>query len=147
MSGFQDLAKDLRKYGTQVDTARFKAAKKTAKDAVRVAQYYSSGRVTTLQLRREDHPYATRHGSPRRDPEIINSQTGLFKSSWKTRELFRDGEVIFVVYNDAPYAKFLQQGTKTMFERPIGRLVAEWSERAFAVNFERELARLQVGNG
>lgn len=75
----------------------------------------SSGDITTAQLRREDHPYAKRHGAPRRDPSRINTQTGSFRSMWRAVGTAIGGQVL----NDSRVADWLEQGTDTMFARPV----------------------------
>lgn len=97
----------------------------------------STGTTKTAQLRLEDHPYARRHGRPRRDPSIINVQSGLFISQWA-----RNGPMPHAagahgeVSNDTPYAQFLESGTIRMFQRPLTeRVVKElepWATRELA---------------
>lgn len=86
------------------------------------AQEGSSGPYKMAELRRKplDSPYAKRHARPVLDPGVINIQTGLFWRSWKVQRAkqTKDGAAGAVI-NDAPYAQFLEEGTKTMFKRPI----------------------------
>lgn len=83
---------------------------------VQTAQEFSSGNESSAALARADHPYAKRHGSPRRAPHIINKQRGVFFEAWMAaRKSERDWQII----NDSDVADFLRDGTATMFERPI----------------------------
>jgi hypothetical protein len=75
----------------------------------------SSGGLSSEDLAEMDHPYATRHGSPKEPPEIINKQTGVFFDSWGIRVFSRSAQI----YNDAPYAEELRDGKMWVFARPI----------------------------
>jgi hypothetical protein len=77
--------------------------------------------------------YATNIGiigaSPIVDPGFINRQTGTFAASWHIRRQFasfatKGGSSAIAVlkhtlYNDAPYASYLERGTKYMAKRPF----------------------------
>lgn len=96
------------------------AAKLFGAEMQRIAEDMSSGRISTAELRRLGHPYARRlpvNSAPLPD-FLINSQTGLFRASWKMRVTkTRDGWTV-TLYNDSPYAKFMI-GTSKMRERAI----------------------------
>lgn len=103
----------------------------------------SSGPLSPSDLRKQDHPYAVRHGSPKQNPGVINVGKGRdgdhFRDHWKiagpsalvnpdsepvsdgglTGQELEDG---YTVYNDSPIAeKFLQPGTAKMFARPVDK--------------------------
>lgn len=88
---------------------------------VQIARQRSSGTASPAQLRREDHPYARRHGAPRRDPAIINRNRGVFFAAWRSATSGLTGQII----NDSDVADFLRDGTRLMFERPVGVAVEE----------------------
>lgn len=95
------------------------AMDEAADEALNLARRYSSGTFPMPALRRMGHPYARRHGTPRRDPSIINAQTGQFVKAWKKRHIvIQGGEVIAQVVNESPHAAFLN-GTRFMFDRPV----------------------------
>ena len=81
---------------------------------------WSSGTATTAQLRREDHPYARRHGRPRRNPALINVQSGVFLRGWQLEgPRLEQGAATLSAVNETPYARYLEHGTRTMFARPL----------------------------
>ena len=85
----------------------------------------SSGTATEADLRREDHPYARRHGTARRDPSLINARSGRFRRAWRSRRPQRAGRgrVVSRVRNFDPKARYMF-GTKLMLPRPIIARVA-----------------------
>lgn len=118
MRSLDKAARELKKFSRDLDRNIGKAEAKTAKVGLRQAIKQSSGRITTAQLRKEDHPYATRHGAPRRDPSTINEQKGDFKRDWMIQGggNIRNG-VAIVNYN--PIAQYLAEGTPRMFKRSL----------------------------
>jgi len=90
------------------------------------ARRRSSGRYSLAELARMDHPYARRHGSPRLDASTINVQSGVFRSAWRSDDP-RAGEAPIAgrIFNDSAVADYLDNGTRTMFARPIGTAVEE----------------------
>lgn len=91
------------------------------------AQKRSSGPFSLRDLAKKDHPYAVRHGAPRLDPSMINTQSGAFRSDWSTSGPSFDGTGIAArLFNDNEVADFLQYGTRTMFRRPIGEWLGVW---------------------
>ena len=95
-------------------------------DGLEEARRRSSGRYSLTDLARMDHPYARRHGSPRLDPSVINSQSGVFRSAWRgDNPMATDGAVSGRIFNDSAVADYLDKGTRTMFARPIGAAVEE----------------------
>ena len=108
----------MRKFAKDLDRNIGKAEARTAKVGLREAKKQSSGRKTAAQMRKADHPYATRHGAPLWDPSTINVGKGNFKRDWQIQGggNTRNG-VAIVNYN--PVAKYLADGTRTMFQRPL----------------------------
>lgn len=97
-----------------------------AKDA---AVEMSSGPYSTARLRKMDHPYARRHGSPNLPAEIINAQSGMFRSRWQAQILSSSfGSAVGRISNDSPVAEFLVKGNDKMFARPIDQAAADKTE-------------------
>ena len=95
----------------------------TLQDAKAKAIVLSSGTLTTAELRRRGHPYARRNPtSP--SPEIINSQSGVFRAAFLTPApiVGPDGVTARVV-NVAPYSGYLAAGTRLMVARPLPQAV------------------------
>lgn len=90
--------------------------RRTVSFGVEQARKRSSGPFSLYELAEMDHPYAVRHGMPLLDPSIINEQTGRFKASWQGEIGVSSGRVS----NASDVADYLDQGTDTMFRRPIG---------------------------
>lgn len=86
----------------------------------------SSGPYSLAELRRKDHPYAKRHGSPLLDPGRVNAQTGKFRASWGSRSL---GALHKQVVNTDPVSEYLVtkdgRGTKYMFHRGVDAAAQE----------------------
>lgn len=113
--------------------------------ALTEARQLSSGDATPQQLAREDHPYARRHGRPKRRPDLINRQTGTFHDAWGIVPPDEAADELFAgLENSAPHAEFLWSphsdypdgGTILAFGRPIGAAV----EDAVRGEFERVVA-------
>jgi len=124
----------LRKKAQAVGQQARAAEDANAREALQVAQRYSSGPFSTRVLAVLGHPYARRAPRPPGNPAVINRQSGRFRSSWR---VVRTGERIRLV-NDAPYAKYFNDaGTQRMIRRPIMRAVGQAIRRSR----ERRLAR------
>lgn len=125
----QRAAREIAKYKEKLGKEIQKAEVKTAKVGLRAAIQQSSGNTSLAQLRKEDHPFAKRHGEPKRDVTIINSHSrNGFKSEWHidTSRSLEDGPA---VVNYSKVAGFLQEGTRKMFARPIeGKVIAAMSK-------------------
>lgn len=82
------------------------------------AEARSSGTLTPAGLQALDHPYARRHGSPRRDPDTVNRQTGAFADAWEAvgPQRVADG-FAGAVFNTDDKAALLEAGTGVMFPR------------------------------
>jgi hypothetical protein len=119
LSALRKLESDFDAAIRQVKQARNRAIRETAYEVKRHLQWFSSGPISSAQLAREDHPYATRHMVSRYDPAIINKQTGVFRQSWQIGITNIAGHPIYVVRNTASYAEYLEHGTRKMIARPI----------------------------
>lgn len=108
----QSLNHALPVIATQLSTS-------AAELGVRIAREQSSGPYSSAQLAAMDHPYATRHGSPMLAPWIINEQSGAFRSHWQ----YVAKGIGAQIFNDTYYAKWLEEGTPTMFARPAGLVI------------------------
>ena len=106
----------------------------TLLEGYRKGRTMSSGTVSYLQLALEDHPYARRHGSPLRPPEIINSHRGEFYNGWMISDPVETaGDITGSVENHSLTSKgrdlsdYLTQPrgwpTTRMFQRPIDKEV------------------------
>lgn len=108
------------------------------------ARKQSSGTASYAQLRKEDHPYATRHGMAKRDPAIINKHRGLFYVGW-AYELGADGLSARIV-NRSDAADFMG-GTDKMLPRPIEQEVAAYThqeaQRLISLTIQKALQKWQ----
>lgn len=113
------------------------AEAESGRDLLETARLLSSGPLSAEDLERQDHPYARRHGSARRDPGVINVQSGDFQAAW-TQEGPTEAEsgLETAIWNEDPKAVFLDRGTRTMFGRPV-------ADRVLAEVGPRRLGRLQ----
>lgn len=137
---FDRAANDLRKFKGRLENEIDKAETQTAREGLKKAVQQSSGRITTAQLRREDHPYAKRHKKAKRDPGIINSQTGEFKSEWHV-EKGRTIENGPAIVNFSRKAGWLQAGTRTMVARPIEKAVIDHLIKVRPINLDRAIEK------
>lgn len=123
-------------------------AEETREDLHRTAYRWSSGPFSTKQLRRMDHPYARRHGSPRLSPRRINVQSGRFRSSWQSTVRENGaGQRVELQNTDPKAEKYLQPGTPRMFARGIDTAIAKEvftrTEKRVERMIERALGRLR----
>jgi hypothetical protein len=107
-----------------------------------LAKKRTSGRRSLAELRRRDHPYATRHGSPLLEPSIVNIQSGRLLSRWYAFRLPGGwgGSYRGRIINDDPATEFLD-GTRVMFPRPVARVVSAALGREAESLVAREVAR------
>lgn len=126
----------------QVDDAAERGFRKVLDRGLALARRQTSGRRSLSELRRRDHPYAKRHGSPLLDPAKVNSQSGDLLSRWfpagqfgaSTQVLGKGdkmpGRVLGsgardlrgAIVNDDPVTEYLE-GTTVMFRRPVAEAV------------------------
>lgn len=118
MASLSQASSALKKFARDLDRQLGKAMARTAKVGLKEAKKLSSGRKTAAQMRKADHPYATRHGAPKWDPSTINVGKGNFKRDWHIQGggNTRNGAAV-VNYN--PVAEYLAEGTPKMFRRPL----------------------------
>lgn len=140
MAQFKDAARDLKRFQQRLVRSIQEAEARTAKSGLEIARKQSSGTTSTAQLRKEDHPYAKRHGSPKRDPSTINVQSGAFRAEWhiQTGRSLEDGPAIV---NYSKVAGFLQAGTPTMFERPVELVVIAKLQTIRPRNLDQAVAK------
>lgn len=117
----RDAIAEIEQIALQVEESGSLVVDELVERGVQIARERSSGTASEAQLRREDHPYARRHGAPRRDPSIINRHRGVFYAAWRSVSAFSAGQII----NDSDVANFMRDGTTYMFERPVGVAVEE----------------------
>lgn len=146
MSDLKALARDLRAAARDVVEASNRAGETTAKVVMKSAVRQSSGTVKASQFRQvtgDPHPFALRHGHALLPREILNKQSGLLARSWQVMRIrTANGQIIYVVRNVAPYAKFLETGTRTMFSRPVDWAVEFENRGVFEKFFAVELTTL-----
>jgi len=113
-----------------------------------VAQSLSGGTLSLSQLRQMGHPYARRFppGSAGPPDSVINRQTGLFASSWRTRVQRTSGGWTISLWNDAPEAKYLL-GTTSMRARPILEAVLAKTAPALPIEARKAIRQAIRENG
>ena len=84
----------------------------------------SSGACTKSDLRKLDHPYATRHAKPLLDPSRINTHDPSgFISFWKVEPTVKQSDgLLGLLVNNSPIADFLvgkDRPKSKMVRRPI----------------------------
>jgi len=147
MALFSQLSRDVKKTKKALIQARNRANELTARDVIKAAQYYSSGKVSTSALAKPpySHPYRISGGGkvPYGDLAIINRQTGVFWKSWRiiTTLTMPDGVKIPVVANIASYATFLEHGTSRMKARPIDKVLADYARDRAWFYAQQEMAK------
>ncbi len=138
-SAIRGIKRDAERMAKLIEAAE----RRSADTGVKIAKDFSSGRKSSAQLRREGHPFATRHGSPQDPPEVINTQRGDFKAAWKTLAKVVKGQSVPVVSNKSRVSDFLKKGTSKMFARPIDEAVGKTLEPIRMENLKRELSKLE----
>lgn len=132
-------ARELERRAREFEQGARTLVDRTANDALAAAIRWSSGTASPADLRREDHPYARRHGAPRRNPRRVSRQSGAFVARWARSPVREtDGGFSASVTNDDPKTGFFVHGTRLMFARRPD----EAAEEEVRPRFERGLARL-----
>jgi len=122
------------------------ASKNLEKQALLDVNAWSSGQFTLQWMRQNDHPYARRWGviNEALMPPRINVQTGLFRRSWRTT---RTDPYSVSFENVAPYASFLEDGTRYMLPRNLPARMATFMEQSVeyqvSAAVDRAVARAQ----
>lgn len=138
---FDELANVIEQANEDLNELLLEAMNLAIQDTFNKAIEMSSGDVSRSDLRKLDNPYAKRHGFPLLDASIINEQTGFLKSNWRMeivsslKSLKVDGAVI----NDTWYIDYLVQGTKTMFSRPIDKVLEQYMEQRIIFHVRQAL--------
>ena len=132
-----DSLAELERLPAEIAAGFADALALTEQDLALTARADSSGPVTAAALRRLGPAYSVRLGA-RLNPAIINVRTGRFRESWNTA---RDEDSVSL-WNDAPEAVFLQNGTRRMVPRPIDDLILAEVGPRFDQRVERVLDRL-----
>lgn len=123
----QKEARKTAKFERGLASASKKAQTQTLEKGMKMA----SGGVSLSELRRRDHPFATRHGSPMMPLLPVNKHRGDFY-----RSFYASGsEGRLTVVNDARVAKWLDEGTRVMFGRHF---------RKFLEGFATKVVRAEV---
>lgn len=118
----------VRVLADDLEAGALEAARDVAGRAYERARELSRGGYASRDLRRLDHPYARRHGSPKLDPAVVNYGRGVFFGGWRVRtpQRYANDTIQGAVLNEAPQAPYLEGGTETMFPRPLmDRVVGE----------------------
>lgn len=149
----RDAQRLFERLERQVDDAVEHGFERVLDRGLALARRQTSGRRSLAELRRLDHPYARRHGTPLLDPAIVNVQSGALLSRWyKTGQYVapvrvpavgasrtlgsRSRDLRGAIVNDAPVTQHLE-GTRVMFRRPV----AEAVEKKLDVDAEAIIAR------
>jgi hypothetical protein len=114
---------------------------KSAREGVQFAKTRSQGPLTYSDLRKRDHPFAVRHGTPTAEPAVINRHSGVFERSWRLKP--QPSGAAPVIENIASYAPYLEHGTQSMFRRPIDQSIQAFLTRVRPRNIESELSKLE----
>ena len=116
----------FRRAASAVQPAVIAAETETVKEALAEAVHLSSGPHSAAQLRAAGHPYGRGNRNVSYAAEIINMQSGAFRTAWSGVNPALSGSRIVsrAVNNSAP-AKFLASGTRNMVARPIGNAVQQ----------------------
>lgn len=80
------------------------------------ARQQSSGDLSYADMRKQDYPYAKRHGTARQPAGVVNKHTGQFYDAWDADKPGR------ALNNDSEHGDFLRakkRGKGTMLDRPI----------------------------
>lgn len=127
------LANDLRTLKRVVVETNNRVIAQTARATQSEARRLSSGTATKYRIEVAlDHAFAKRHGRPRLPVSIINRHTGLFWNAWQIEsQTATDGTVSLTVRNAAPYAPYLESGTRTAFARPLCERLTKFSEQTW----------------
>lgn len=127
----RQAARWFREAGKRLERNLTAAVLATTKDALQCAVKRSQGPYSLAELAALGHPYAIRHlfatagGGGPFGGQVINYQSGLFAAAWTWSAPSRSGGAIRSrVWNRAPYASFLEDGTVLMWARPINHAVA-----------------------
>jgi|CXWL01.1.fsa_nt_gi hypothetical protein len=132
----------------EVKTEIGRAVKRTTKKGVAEFRRMSSGTETPKSLRQKDYPYARRHGTPILPPEIINKQRGVFFENTRDQPIRFDADGVHgQVINDSDVADFLNEGTDSMFRRPIADFVENYMENQAKIELETSLRKLEAKYG
>lgn len=143
----RQAARKLRELTARLDRNIRQAMLDTTKDVLQTAVQHSQGRYTLAQLAQLGHPYAVRHlfatqgGGAPFGGSVINYQTGVFAASWTWSAPVRDSAGYYRsrVWNRAPYASFLEQGTLLMWARPINAVIATECQPRFERRIRKAL--------
>lgn len=111
----------IKAVGREIERRAKNAVQKTVNEGLKEAIWWSSGTLSSNQLRKMDHPFARRHGSPLIDPTRINVQSGEFIEAWQGTHQGLKGLII----NDSEHADQLKYGTERAFARPIEGKIAD----------------------
>jgi hypothetical protein len=124
----KEIALILRRRANVLEKRVRDAEEASAKEALKLAQYLSTGLYSTAKLRQMGHPYAKRLPRPRGDRAMINYQTGNFYRGWRIRGPRRTSKgLVTKLVNVSREAAFFAdpRGTRTMIARPIKDRILE----------------------
>lgn len=114
----EQAAAALGNLGKDLERGAEQGANRALKLLREAAIRRSEGPLSTAELRRLGHPYARRHGRPRRDPNTVNQQSEDFRNAWETEGPDEQGGILAgSVFNTDPKAELLKDGTDAMFAR------------------------------
>ena len=129
MLDFEAALNKIQAVPAEIEQGCKKATGELVAKAHEIAIERSSGKKTLGQMRKDDHPYAKRHGSTgsftvdetgEYPPGTINEQSGQFKGAWQAG---KTGELSGSVTNDSDHAAYLISGKGSMIVRPVEEAV------------------------
>lgn len=137
----EQAAQQLRHRGGSLRIEGERALQRSLDRLKEAAEARSQGTLTEADLHALDHPYARRHGSPRRDPDTVNQQSGDFAAAWEAEGPTTTGDGFAgVVFNTDDKAEFLEDGTAVMFARAPHEAALRDVEQELGQLFERAMA-------
>lgn len=130
MRGSQ-AARQVQRIKGAIAKAAILGQDRAAKEIKQYSVSLSSGKLSTAWLRKDDHPYATRHGAQQNLSGLINRQSGVLKASWEIRKVQTafSAMPIIVVVNRASYVQYVVFGTSKMVPRRIDlNIESRWGQ-------------------
>lgn len=149
VDGFSGLASYFTHVRDRLLVGARQAVSLTVEDAYGKALDLSSGPISAALLRQMDHPYARRHGTPLRDPTVINRQTGAFYAGWERIATQVGVDAAGGVRNVSWVGPYLEQANggpnSRMVPRQLTKAVIADVEPRFILRADRALVAAFLG--
>lgn len=114
---FREARRAIYQARREIVASKKRAATQVAKEGVKIAKWYSSGKVPRALIKKL-HPYAVSRGAPLFSPQFINPDTGDFRRYWRTMQT-PTGSMIVNYSSVSGYLAGTDRPRSTMFRRPI----------------------------